>query len=224
MGRPPRAAASRLAMLLLAACMAGCSGTSDSTAVVAEGPQDQPDQLQLPSSPEQSQPAPSPTGNPSVEFDAAQTVINTGDTVALTWSADNVSGCAASGGWSGSRPVSGSATVGPLDESTTFTLSCSGSAGNAMAMLSVSVLGVVSLSWQAPTENIDGSPLTDLAGYRIYYGSDSRNYTDQVSVDGVTTTRRDVVLASGSYYFAMTAMDGDGNESGYSNEVVKVVN
>ena len=31
--------------------------------------------------------------------------------------------------------------------------------------------GVLDASWTAPTTNTDGSPLTDLASYRVYYGS-----------------------------------------------------
>jgi hypothetical protein len=82
----------------------------------------------------------------------------------------------------------------------------------------------VTLGWQAPTENVDGSSLTDLAGYRIYYGEFSRAYTDEVPVGNAGSTEYAVTLPSGSYYFAMTAMDAEGNESGYSNEVVKIVN
>ncbi|MEZ5559896.1 MAG: fibronectin type III domain-containing protein [Pseudomonadales bacterium] len=82
----------------------------------------------------------------------------------------------------------------------------------------------MTLAWQAPTENVDGSPLTDLAGYRVYYGEQSRAYTDTVDVSDNAATSTSLTLVSGSYYFAMTALDSVGNESAYSNEVVKVVN
>ncbi|MEQ8859922.1 MAG: hypothetical protein RIC56_14865 [Pseudomonadales bacterium] len=175
------------------------------------------------SSPPPSQ-SPAPSSDPSVALSSNEDTVASGETVQLSWSGQNVDSCTASGGWSGTRGVQGSATVGPLNQGTTFSLTCSGSGGNAVAMLSVSVLGVISLSWEPPTENVDGSPLNDLAGYRIYYGTGSRDYSDQVAINSGGVTSQDVVLATGSYYFAMTAMDVDGNESGYSNEVVKIVN
>src|SRR5712691_8977244 len=33
--------------------------------------------------------------------------------------------------------------------------------------------GILDASWTAPTTNTDGSPLTDLAAYRVYYGTSS---------------------------------------------------
>lgn len=39
--------------------------------------------------------------------------------------------------------------------------------------------GTISLSWIAPTENTDGTPLTDLAGYKIYYGPASGQYDNE---------------------------------------------
>src|ERR1700686_4746433 len=40
-------------------------------------------------------------------------------------------------------------------------------------------VGAAALSWTAPDQNTDGSTLTNLAGYRIYYGT-SANTLDQV--------------------------------------------
>ena len=109
--------------------------------------------------------------------------------------------------------------VGPLSGTTTFTLSCSGPGGNVIRMLTVSMMGQVTLNWMAPTQNVDGTALTDLAGYRIHYGTTSRNYTDSVPVSNPTTTSRSLSLITGDYYFAMTALDQQGEESAYSNEV-----
>src|SRR4030067_1427045 len=39
------------------------------------------------------------------------------------------------------------------------------------------------LTWDAPTTNTDGSPLTDLAGYKIYYGDSSGQYSSTVPVN-----------------------------------------
>ncbi len=42
--------------------------------------------------------------------------------------------------------------------------------------------GYINLSWDAPTINSDGSPLTDLAGYKVYYGTSSYIYTHSVDI------------------------------------------
>jgi hypothetical protein len=78
----------------------------------------------------------------------------------------------------------------------------------------------VTLSWDAPTLNADGSTLADLKGYKVHYGSASKSYSDtiQVTNPGLTTY---VVenLAAGKYYFAVTAYNSAGQESSLSSEV-----
>lgn len=81
--------------------------------------------------------------------------------------------------------------------------------------------GAVRLAWEAPTTNADGSPLNDLAGYRIVYGVSTpltpANGT-VVDVGNVTThTLRD--LQPGTYYIAVTAVDASGNVSSLSDEI-----
>jgi hypothetical protein len=82
----------------------------------------------------------------------------------------------------------------------------------------------VSLSWLPPTENTNGTALTDLTGYTIYYGTQSQNYTNQIQVDnpGLTTYVVDN-LSPGTYYFAVTATASDGIQSAYSPEVTATV-
>ena len=81
------------------------------------------------------------------------------------------------------------------------------------------------LSWVPPTTNVDETPLTDLAGYKIYYGTSSGNYTEVVDTnDSLSTEYTLGNLAPGTYYFAATAYDTFGNESDYSNEVSKTIN
>ncbi len=71
----------------------------------------------------------------------------------------------------------------------------------------------VSLSWIAPTTNEDGTPLTDLAGYEVYYGFASRSYDVTIDV-GLTTSAVLSGLQDGrAYYFAVTAYDTSGNQS-----------
>ncbi len=80
----------------------------------------------------------------------------------------------------------------------------------------------VSLTWDPPTTNEDGTPLTDLAGYKVYYGNASGNYTENIDVVNVLTyTVKN--LTDGTWYFAVTAYDTSDNESDYSNEVNKTI-
>jgi hypothetical protein len=73
------------------------------------------------------------------------------------------------------------------------------------------------VTWQAPTTNADGSPLTDLAGYRIYYGRFSGMYTGVVDVGNVTSFRVENLLRT-RYFFSVTAYDRSGNESAFARE------
>lgn len=73
----------------------------------------------------------------------------------------------------------------------------------------------VSLAW-------DPSVSSNITGYKIYIGSSSGNYSTTVTI-GNQTTYTLTGLSAGTYYFAVTAYDANGNESGYSNEVSKVI-
>jgi hypothetical protein len=77
------------------------------------------------------------------------------------------------------------------------------------------------LSWVAPTTNVDGTPLTDLAGYKIHYGTASGNYSSAINVGNTTTSAVSNLNDGATYYFAVTAYDTSGMESAYSNEVSK---
>jgi hypothetical protein len=77
----------------------------------------------------------------------------------------------------------------------------------------------VQLSWNAPTTNADGTPLTDLAGYKVYYGQASKNYTFVVNVGNQSTYTVTGLQDGQTYYFAVRAYDTSGNESTFSNEV-----
>lgn len=76
------------------------------------------------------------------------------------------------------------------------------------------VNGVVTLDWQPPTENSDGSTLTNLAGYTVYYGTSPDNLSKTVKVSNPGLTAYSVTgLASGTWYFAITSYSADGVES-----------
>jgi hypothetical protein len=83
----------------------------------------------------------------------------------------------------------------------------------------------VSVAWTPPTQNDDGSTLTDLSGYKIHYGTTSKSYTQSVSVNNAGLTRYQLdSLPSGKIYIAMTAVNAAGAESDYSQEAAVTVN
>jgi hypothetical protein len=74
--------------------------------------------------------------------------------------------------------------------------------------------GVATLDWQPPTQNNDGSALTNLAGYTVYYGTSPDNLSQSVKVNNPGLTAYSVTgLTSGTWYFAVTSYSTDGIES-----------
>tara|TARA_Y100001933_G_scaffold38247_1_gene34126 strand:- start:242 stop:1138 length:897 start_codon:yes stop_codon:yes gene_type:complete len=158
----------------------------------------------------------------AVELDAARTQIGVNESTTLSWSSQGATRCTASGGWSGDRPLNGTFETGPLADSRTYSLTCTDGTENALASVTVDVFDKT-IRWQAPEYNEDGTPVTDLAGYVIYWGEDSRAYTGSFRINSPSTTSWEADITPGTYYFAMTAFDSEGNESDYSNELLKII-
>lgn len=84
--------------------------------------------------------------------------------------------------------------------------------------------GSATLTWTAPLLNTDGTALTDLAGYHIYYGTSAGALTTQIDVAGTTATTYAITgLAPGTYYFTVTAYSSVGTESAQSNVGTKTI-
>lgn len=103
---------------------------------------------------------------PTVALSAGQSTINAGSTVLLTWSTTNATACSASGGWSGSEPISGSLTSAPLGQNTQFTLTCSGPDGSVSASQTVAVT-------QAGASVISTATITLAAGSTLVTDGDT---------------------------------------------------
>lgn len=111
------------------------------------------------------------------------------------------------------QPANGGTACPALTETRTATQACS-----------LPPTGTALLFWTPPTTNNDGGTLTNLAGYRISYGStaDALVHTVQVANPGVSNyTIRD--LAPGTWYFAVRAYRSDDAASDLSNIASKVV-
>lgn len=88
---------------------------------------------------------------------------------------------------------------------------------------STPVTATATLSWVAPTHNTDGSALSDLAGYNIYYGTDSSALTQTIQVANAAALSYVVSgLAKGTtWYFAVTSYTAGGQESAPSTVTKK---
>ncbi len=85
-------------------------------------------------------------------------------------------------------------------------------------------LGSATLSWIAPTTRTDGSPLTNLAGYRIRYGTSPGNYPNTISINSPALTSAVVSdLTPATWYFVVSAYDSMGLESANTAPVSKTI-
>ena len=84
--------------------------------------------------------------------------------------------------------------------------------------------GSATLTWIAPQTNADGSALTNLLGFHVYYGTDANVLGSLRDVPGAAASDTAFTkLAPGTYYFAVTAYTADGAESELSVVVSKDV-
>lgn len=88
---------------------------------------------------------------PTVTLTASPTNVSSGGTSLLSWTSTGATGCAASGGWSGTKAANGAETVGPIRTSTDYQLTCLGEGGNAGAMVTVTVGGSAPSPTPSPT-------------------------------------------------------------------------
>ena len=103
-----------------------------------------------------------------------------------------------------------------------------GSTTTSLAAFNITVLAVASgsatLSWTPPTTNTNGSPLTNLAGYRVYWGPAAGSYPNSVTLNNPGLTSYVVEnLAPGTYYFVVSARNSSGVESAMSNSGSKTI-
>lgn len=80
----------------------------------------------------------------------------------------------------------------------------------------------ISLSWVAPSQrdNGDSISMSEIAGYRIYYGTVQGAYEHQIEINSGSIDQATLDdLSGGTYYMVVTTIDTDGRESAYSDEL-----
>jgi hypothetical protein len=207
-----------LGTLAAAGCGGGDSGSAASAASTAASVQSAPP----PSQP----PPPTIAGTPSTQVQVGQpyafapTAADAGAT--LSFSIQNKP---AWGSFSiATGQLTGTPSAGDVGTYADIVIAVSnGTASASLASFEIAVsaapapppvTGTATLSWLAPTTNTNGTPLTDLAGYVINYGTSAAAMTQSVNItDPSTNTYTLQGLVSGTWYFTVTAYATDGTQS-----------
>lgn len=125
--------------------------------------------------------------------------------------------------------LSGTPGIGTVGSYSNIAIRVSdGVATTALPTFSITVqqtaMGSATLSWQPPTTRTDGSPLTNLAGYRIRYGTSSGNYPNLIGIpNGGLTSAAIENLPPATWYFIISAYDTVGAESVNTSPVSKTI-
>jgi hypothetical protein len=207
-----------LIALLAAACGGGGDGESASAPVnPGPGGSNAPPTIQ-------GQPGTSIVAGQAYSFSPTATDPN-GD--ALTFTATNVPA------WASFNQSTGAVTGTPTgtDVGTYSNIRITVSDGTASATLAAFAItvtdvgtGVATLSWTPPTQNSDGSALTNLAGYLITYGRSASALDRSISLSNSSLSTFVVEnLSSGTWYFAISAVNSAGVSSAATNIASKTI-
>ena len=196
---------------LAVAALAACGGGGGSNAVVQSGPP----------------PPPTISGTPPTQVTAGQAYAFTPSAsgpsgTTLSFSVQNLPSWATFSISTGT--VSGTPSTANVGAFTNIVISVSdGQASAALPAFSIRVnaqpvSGSATLSWVPPITNTDGTPLTDLAGFVISYGTSPSALSQTVTISSAATTAYTVQgLSAGTWYFTITATTSVGTQSAPSN-------
>lgn len=230
-----RTAWRKTGLLITAMCLTGalaaCGGDSEDTAAIAENPSANSLGNPPANTPAGNQ-APTIGGTPTTQVMPGQPysfspTANDPNGDALTFVITNAPSWAAFDSSTGA--LSGTPTAAQVGTYGDITIGVSdGSASTSLATFSIQVVatagGSMALRWAPPTENTDGTPLTDLAGYKVHWGPAEGTYTNSVTINNPGLSSYVVEqLTPATWYFTVTAINSDGAESGHSNVASKHV-
>src|SRR4029079_7964221 len=126
--------------------------------------------------------------------------------------------------------LTGTPGAGEVGTATGLVISVSdGKGGSAsLAAFTIAVQAVTTgsalLTWVPPIQNTDGTALTDLAKFKVYWGPALGSYPSSALVNNAAATSYLVDnLVPGTYYFVVTAVNGQNVESQFSNVATKTI-
>lgn len=225
-----RAVSRWIVVLLLGAALAACGGDDDSSPGTGGQSNNPP--------PTTGTPPPDSNASPTIDGQPTATVLvgqaydfrpsaSDGDGDTLTFSASNLPA------WATLDEDTGriSGTPGAEDVATYSDITIVVSDGETSASLGPFEITVTSvgsgsatLAWVPPTENVDGTPLTNLAGYEIRYGRSSSELSESIVLNNPSLSIYVLEnLTSGTWYFAVAAMNTEGLTSPLSNVASKTI-
>jgi hypothetical protein len=216
---------------LCAAALSGCGG-GDGGSTPATGTAQPPAPVPPTPPPGSTNHAPTISGTPTASVNASAPYTFTptaadadGDTLAFTiqnkpaWAAFNTT----SGRLSGTPAAADVGTYSNISITVSDGKTSTALSAFAIAVTTVAT-GRATLSWTAPTENTDGSMLSNLVGYRIRYGTSASALTQTIVIDNASVTTYVVDnLSPATWYFAVTAVNSQGAESSNSNVANKQI-
>jgi hypothetical protein len=216
---------------LSAAALSGCGG-GDESSTPASGTAQPPAPAPNPPPPGSTNRAPTISGTPTASVNASSPYTFTpsaadadGDTLAFSvqnkpaWATFNTT----------TGRLSGTPAAADVGTYSNISITVSdGQANTALSAFAIAVTAVATgsatLSWTAPTENTDGSALSNLAGYRIRYGTSASALTSTIVISNASLTTYVVEnLSPATWYFAVTAVNSQGAESTNSNVANKQI-
>jgi len=222
-----------LLIVLSAAALSGCGGGDEESAPAsgtAQPPAPTPAPTPPPPSAGNRAPTISGTATPGVNASSPYSFTPSaadadGDSLAFTiqnkpaWATFNT----ATGRLSGTPSASDVGTYSNISISVS-----DGAASTALSPFAIAVTSVsngrATLSWTAPTENTDGSSLSNLSGYRIRYGTSASALTRTIVINNASVTTYVVEdLGPSTWFFAVTAVTSSGTESTHSNVASKQI-
>lgn len=211
-------------LVLAAVLLSGCGGGGDDSADSAP--------VNPPAS--GSNTAPTLSGTPgttvvvgqSYSFQPAASDAN-GDN--LTFTASNLPSWAAFSATTGR--ISGTPTASQVGSYANIRITVSDGGANAsIGPFTITVSdtangnGSATLAWTPPTTNTDGSSLGNLSGYEVRYGTSASNLGQTVTLTNPSINRYVVEnLGSGTWYFAVVAINAAGRSSALSNTASKTI-
>jgi len=177
--------------------------------------------------------SPQPVDGPPTISGAPATSVNVGTPYSFTPNASDPEGHALTfsienqPAWaqfdSSTGQLSGTPAAADVGKYVNITISASnGTSTASLPAFNIAVsqnsVSAVTVNWIIPTQNTNGTPLVNLAGFRIYYGTSVNNLSqsDQIANPGVTSYVLSN-LSAGTWYFALAAYTTTGAESSFSN-------
>jgi hypothetical protein len=206
--------------------LAGCGGGDDGGSAAATSPSS------APSPGSAANTAPAVTGKPgtsvlagqSYSFQPSATDAN-GDSLSFT--ANNLPSWASFNSTNGR--LTGTPNAGDVGTYSGITITVSdGKASTSVGPFTITVAAVgtgsATVSWMPPTQNSDGTTLTNLAGYKILYGAGADALDQSIEVENSSVNTYVVEnLTAGTWYFAVVAVNASGLASSPSNVASKTI-